>query len=69
MSNDFSLTPREAEFIPLLLTRATNKDIATKFNISPRTASYHVTNIRKKLRVSSRFDIKLHKEIMFNHGV
>lgn len=50
-------TPREEECIALLIKGANDKNIAAHFNISPRTASYHVMNIKKKLKVNSRFDI------------
>lgn len=49
-----SLTPREVEVLALLMTGATNKEIAAKLVITPRTARAHVSNILGKLDVSSR---------------
>lgn len=48
------LTPREVEVLALLMTGATNKEIAAKLVITPRTARAHVSNILGKLGVSSR---------------
>ena len=52
------LTVREVECIPFICGGATDKDIAEKLNISPRTVSYHIANIKKKLKVNNRFGIK-----------
>ena len=52
--SDESLTPREVEVLALLMTGATNKEIAAKLVITPRTARAHVSNILGKLDVSSR---------------
>jgi LuxR family transcriptional regulator, maltose regulon positive regulatory protein len=49
-----SLTPREVEVLALLMTGATNKEIAAELVITPRTARAHVSNILGKLDVSSR---------------
>ncbi len=49
-----SLTPREVEVLALLMTGATNKEIAEELVITPRTARAHVSNILGKLGVSSR---------------
>ncbi|MDX1688458.1 MAG: LuxR C-terminal-related transcriptional regulator, partial [Candidatus Promineifilaceae bacterium] len=51
---DESLTPREVEVMSLLMTGATNKEIAEELVITPRTARAHVSNILGKLDVSSR---------------
>jgi DNA-binding CsgD family transcriptional regulator len=56
--NDCILTKREFEVAQLLLSGATDKDIAQRFDISPRTAYYHVTNLKKKLKVNSRINIQ-----------
>lgn len=49
-----SLTPREVEVLALLMTGATNKEIAEALVVTPRTARAHVSNILGKLEVSSR---------------
>jgi LuxR family maltose regulon positive regulatory protein len=49
-----TLTPREAEVLKLLMAGATNKEIAEQLVITPRTAKAHVSNIMRKLDVSSR---------------
>ena len=49
-----SLTPRETEVLALLMEGASNKAIAEKLVITPRTAKAHVTNIMGKLNVNSR---------------
>ena len=52
------LTPREEECVKLLIEEARDKDIANFLGISPRTASQHIANIKKKLQVSNRFIVK-----------
>ena len=49
-----TLTPREVEVLGLLMTGATNKEIAERLVITPRTAKAHVSNIMRKLDVTSR---------------
>lgn len=49
-----TLTPREAEVLKLLMAGASNKEIAAQLVITPRTAKAHVSNIMRKLDVSSR---------------
>ena len=49
-----TLTPREAEVLKLLMAGATNKEIAEQLVVTPRTAKAHVSNIMRKLDVSSR---------------
>jgi LuxR family maltose regulon positive regulatory protein len=49
-----NLTPREVEVLTLLMTGATNREIAEELVITPRTARAHVSNILGKLDVSSR---------------
>jgi DNA-binding CsgD family transcriptional regulator/cell division septum initiation protein DivIVA len=48
------LTRREREVLALLCQRLTDREIAERLCISPRTASRHVANIFDKLEVSSR---------------
>ncbi len=51
------LTPREHHVVQLLVQRLSDKEIATRLSISPRTASTHVTAILGKLGVRSRHDV------------
>jgi DNA-binding CsgD family transcriptional regulator len=53
---ELGLTPREAEVLALLGRGRTNREIAAELFISEKTASVHVSNILRKLRVGSRFE-------------
>ena len=48
------LTPRELEILSLVGEGKANKEIATELTISERTARTHVSNILRKLGLSSR---------------
>jgi DNA-binding NarL/FixJ family response regulator len=48
------LTGRELAVLRLLAAGRTNAEIGAQLYISPRTAGVHVTNILRKLGVSSR---------------
>jgi len=48
------LTPRETEILRALVDGQSNKQIAGQFWLSEQTIKYHLTNIYRKLRVSSR---------------
>jgi non-specific serine/threonine protein kinase len=48
------LTPREAEVLQLIAEGQTNRQIAERLVLSPKTVSRHVDNIFQKLGVSSR---------------
>lgn len=50
------LTAREAEVVALLAAGRTNRQIGAELFISEKTASVHVSNILRKLGVSSRVD-------------
>ena len=50
----WGLTPRETEVLDLLRTGAADKEIASALGVSRSTASKHVENIRKKMRVTNR---------------
>jgi len=54
---DLPLTPREREICGLLATGMTNKEIAAKLVISPRTAETHVDHILSKLNFTSRSQV------------
>jgi len=49
-----ALTPREQEVLELLADGNSNREIAAKLFIAPKTASVHVSNILGKLGASSR---------------
>jgi DNA-binding CsgD family transcriptional regulator/ribosomal protein S18 acetylase RimI-like enzyme len=48
------LSPREIEVIELIAEGLTDKEIAARLNITTRTVSEHLTNIRSKLGASNR---------------
>jgi DNA-binding NarL/FixJ family response regulator len=50
------LTTREAEVLGLVAAGLTNRQIGTELFISEKTASVHVSNILRKLGVTSRVD-------------
>ncbi len=50
------LTAREHEVLILMATGATNRQIAERLFISPKTATLHVSNILSKLGVSNRVE-------------
>ena len=50
----YGLTGRELAVLRLLAAGRTNAQIGAELYISPRTAGVHVTNILRKLEVSSR---------------
>ena len=52
----FGLTPREAEVLGRVAAGRTNRQIAEQLFVSEKTASVHVSNILRKLGVTSRFE-------------
>ena len=50
------LTSREAEVLALVAAGKTNREIGAQLYVSEKTASVHVSNILRKLGVSSRVD-------------
>src|SRR5215207_6202643 len=50
----FGLTPRELDVLRLLAHRATDREIADRLSISPRTVMHHVSRILAKLGVTDR---------------
>lgn len=62
---DARLTPREWEIADLLARGASNREIASKLVISPRTVEGHVVNILGKLGFSSRVQVAVW---MAEHG-
>jgi DNA-binding NarL/FixJ family response regulator len=54
-----NLTARQGQVLECLRKRMQDKEIADHLNISTRTAKFHVSNILKAFKVSSRMDILL----------
>ncbi|MCU1355960.1 MAG: LuxR family transcriptional regulator [Acidimicrobiales bacterium] len=54
--DQLGLTAREAEVLVLVADGRTNRQIGTELYISDKTASVHVSNILRKLGVTSRVD-------------
>jgi DNA-binding CsgD family transcriptional regulator len=52
-----SLTPTEREVIKLVVNGFSNPDIAARMFVSPPTVKTHLTNIFRKLGVSSRSEL------------
>ena len=50
------LTTREAEVLALVAAGRTNREIGAELYVSDKTASVHVSNILRKLGVSSRVE-------------
>jgi DNA-binding NarL/FixJ family response regulator len=48
------LTAREVEVLGLLARGRTNKAIAARLHVSPRTVGHHIQHIYRKLGVSTR---------------
>jgi DNA-binding NarL/FixJ family response regulator/tetratricopeptide (TPR) repeat protein len=55
-TDELGLTPREAEVLSLVAAGQTNRQIGAALFVSEKTASVHVSNILRKLGVSSRVD-------------
>jgi DNA-binding CsgD family transcriptional regulator len=53
---DLGLTPREAEVLGLVAAGRTNREIGSELYVSEKTASVHVSNILRKLGVTSRVE-------------
>lgn len=54
---DLGLSRRELETVELLQQRLTNKEIASRLNLSEQTVKNHVHHILRKLGASNRFNI------------
>lgn len=62
--SDYSLTGREEDVLKVLLTGASNKEIARELEITERTVKAHVTSILHKTNTKDRLTliIKLNKQ-------
>ncbi len=52
--NDYNLTEREKEVLTFLVEGLEYKEIGLKMNVSPNTIRNHISNIYKKLHVTSK---------------
>jgi DNA-binding NarL/FixJ family response regulator len=59
--DDFMLTRREKEIVPLIARGLTNKEIARSLGLGPSTIKNHVHNILEKLRLHRRGEIALRR--------
>ncbi len=51
------VTPREEQVIAMIMTAASNRDIALEFNISEETVKRHLSNIYDKVGVFTRLEL------------
>lgn len=51
------LTDRQREIVQLVATGATNKDVAARLCLSPRTVDYHLRRVFQQLRITSRAEL------------
>lgn len=51
------LTAQESQVVPLTAARSSNRRIAARLFLSPRTVGYHLHNAFRKLDVSSRTEL------------
>jgi two-component system nitrate/nitrite response regulator NarL len=65
-SDEFGLTTREREILERVVTGRSNKQIAGEFWLSEQTIKYHLTNVYRKLGVSSRTEAA---RFAYDHGL
>jgi DNA-binding NarL/FixJ family response regulator len=66
VKSGWDLTPREIEILRALAGGQSNKQMAGEFWLSDQTIKYHLTNIYRKLQVSSRTEAV---RLAYEHGV
>ncbi|MFI2346565.1 LuxR C-terminal-related transcriptional regulator [Streptomyces sp. NPDC019443] len=52
-----SLTARQREIVRLVATGATNKEVAARLCLSPRTVDYHLRRVFQQLHITSRAEL------------
>jgi len=57
--NRIEISRREKDIVDCLLLNLSNKEIASKLNISERTVKFHVSNLLSKFKVQRRADLIL----------
>jgi two-component system nitrate/nitrite response regulator NarL len=65
-ADEFELTTREREILERVATGRSNKQIAGEFWLSEQTVKYHLTNVYRKLGVSSRTEAA---RFAYDHGL
>src|SRR5205085_11526204 len=65
-ADEFGLTTREREILEQIATGRSNKQIAGEFWLSEQTIKYHLTNVYRKLGVSSRTEAA---RFAYDHGL
>lgn len=65
-SDEFELTGREREILEQVAAGRSNKQIAREFWLSEQTIKYHLTNVYRKLGVSSRTEAA---RFAYDHGL
>ena len=65
-TEEFGLTGREREILERVATGRSNKQIAAEFWLSEQTIKYHLTNVYRKLGVSSRTEAA---RFAYDHGL
>jgi DNA-binding NarL/FixJ family response regulator len=59
------ISPAERRVLQLLLTGASNRSIATRLRLSPRTVESHVSTMLEKTGCRSRLQLALWSQVSF----
>ncbi|UGT40289.1 AAA family ATPase [Nocardia yamanashiensis] len=62
-----TLTPQELQSVQLAAEGLSNKDIAARLFLSPRTVGYHLSNAYPKLGISSRRELAAFRDLTAAH--
>lgn len=54
MASEINLTPRELDVLQLVAVGMSNKEVAAKLHVTPRTVNFHLDNIYTRLGVNTR---------------